>query len=240
MIELHAQGLKEKEIARRLDTSERTVQRWLGHGSFPEQKPHHKHSNSFDPYVPYILLRLQEGCQNRMQLGRELRERGYEGSVRTVYRYVEALQQRKRHVHPDTVPQAPLQHFSSKEAVWLFMRSPDDLNEDERKDLSTLCQGSLKAHSLYQLVQDFKKIVHQRLGGQLDTWLEAVRASPFPQLHRFVTGIERDKAAVVAGLTLPYNNGLVEGKVNKLKLIKRMMFGRAEFPLLRQRVLHAL
>ena len=57
---------------------------------------------------------------------------------------------------------------------------------------------------------------------------------------RFVTGIERDKAAVVAGLTLPQNNGLVEGKVNKLKLIKRMGYGRAEFPLLRQRVLHAL
>ena len=56
----------------------------------------------------------------------------------------------------------------------------------------------------------------------------------------FVTGVERDKAAVIAGLTLPYNNGLVEGKVNKLKLIKRMGYGRAEFPLLRQRVLHAL
>jgi transposase len=59
-------------------------------------------------------------------------------------------------------------------------------------------------------------------------------------LQSFALGIERDKSAVVAGLTLPQSNGLVEGKVNKLKLIKRMMFGRAEFPLLRQRVLHAL
>ncbi len=57
---------------------------------------------------------------------------------------------------------------------------------------------------------------------------------------RFVQGVERDKAAVVAGLTLSQNNGLVEGKVNKLKLIKRMGYGRAGFPLLRQRVLHAL
>jgi transposase len=67
-----------------------------------------------------------------------------------------------------------------------------------------------------------------------------VKVSQIGEFSRFITSIERDKAAVLAGLTLPQNNGLVEGKVNKLKLIKRMMFGRATFPLLRQRVLHAL
>jgi transposase len=67
-----------------------------------------------------------------------------------------------------------------------------------------------------------------------------VRDSQIREFQDFVVSIERDKAAVVAGLTLPQNSGLVEGKVNKLKLIKRMMYGRAEFPLLRQRVLHAL
>ena len=61
-----------------------------------------------------------------------------------------------------------------------------------------------------------------------------------PNESRFVLGIERDKAAVQAGLTRPESNGIVEGKVNKLKLIKRMGYGRAGFPLLRQRVLHAL
>ena len=79
-----------------------------------------------------------------------------------------------------------------------------------------------------------------RTGEQLDAWLEQVRASQIRELQGFVVSIERDKAAVVAGLTLPQNNGLVEGKVNKLKLIKRMMYGRAAFPLLRQRVLHAI
>ena len=83
-------------------------------------------------------------------------------------------------------------------------------------------------------------MLHHREGAKLDDWLEKVRASHISALQRFVAGVERDKAAVVAGLTLLQNNGLVEGKVNKLKLIKRMMYGRAEFPLLRQRVLHAL
>jgi transposase len=79
-----------------------------------------------------------------------------------------------------------------------------------------------------------------RTGEQLDDWLEHVRTSQILELQRFVLSVERDKAAVVAGLTLSQNNGLVEGKVNKLKLIKRMGYGRAGFQLLRQRVLHAL
>jgi transposase len=92
----------------------------------------------------------------------------------------------------------------------------------------------------YELVQQFTHMLHTRTGDQLDAWLEKVQESSIRELQGFVAGVERDKAAVVAGLTLPQNNGVVEGKVNKLKLIKRMMFGRAEFPLLRQRVLHAL
>ncbi|GCE15037.1 hypothetical protein KTT_48960 [Tengunoibacter tsumagoiensis] len=79
-----------------------------------------------------------------------------------------------------------------------------------------------------------------RVGEQLDIWLAKAEESQIPELRSFVAGIKRDKAAVKAGLTLPQNNGIVEGKVHELKLIKRMEYGRAAFPLLRQRVLHAL
>ncbi len=77
-------------------------------------------------------------------------------------------------------------------------------------------------------------------GEQLDAWLRRVQESQIRELQGFVAGVERDKAAVRAGLALVQNNGVVEGHVNKLKLIKRMGYGRAGFPLLRQRVLHAL
>lgn len=85
-----------------------------------------------------------------------------------------------------------------------------------------------------------RKILHQRVGERLNAWLSVAKTSQIRELQSFVLGMKRDKAAVVAGLTLPYNNSLVEGKVNKLKLIKRMGYGRAGFVLLRQRVLHAL
>ena len=83
-------------------------------------------------------------------------------------------------------------------------------------------------------------MLRTRTEEQLDAWLEQVSTSQIGELQGFVVSIERDKAAVVAGLTLSQNNGSVEGKVNKLKLIKRMMYDWAKFPLLRQRVLHAL
>jgi transposase len=83
-------------------------------------------------------------------------------------------------------------------------------------------------------------MLRTRTGEQLDEWLARVKASRIRERPRFVTGVLQDKEAVKAGLTLPANNGVVEGKVNKLKLMKSMGYGRASFPLLRQRVLHAL
>ena len=115
-----------------------------------------------------------------------------------------------------------------------------DLDDDKSSALNEILQASTRANTLYQLVQEFRQMLHKREGNKLESWLVKVKESRIEELVSFVIGIEKDKAAVVAGLTLPQNNGLVEGKVNKLKLIKRMMFGRAEFPLLRQRVIHAL
>ena len=90
------------------------------------------------------------------------------------------------------------------------------------------------------MVQQFAQMLRTRTGEYLDAWLEQARVSQMREVQSLVLGIERDKAAVFAGLSLPQSNGIVEGKVNKLKLIKRMGDGRAGFPLLRQRVLHAL
>jgi transposase len=83
-------------------------------------------------------------------------------------------------------------------------------------------------------------MLHHRQGEKLETWLAKCTTSQIHELQSFVQGVERDKAAIVAGLTLSQNNGLVEGKVNKLKLIKSMGYGRAGFALTEQRMLHAL
>ena len=81
-------------------------------------------------------------------------------------------------------------------------------------------------------------MVRERTGEQLDGWLGAVEASHLEAFQSFVTGVQQDKDAVLAGLTLPWSNGSLEGNVNRLKLIKRSMYGRAEFDLLKLRVLY--
>jgi len=240
VVALHTQGFEQAEIAHRVGLSTRTIQKWLKAGAFPEAKQRRKRRSLFDPYAPYVLKRWKEGCKNGSQLYREIKERGYTGTERQVYRFLLPLREQLPLAQTVEAPQTPVQDFSAHEAVWLFVRHPNDLDETERVTLAAILSESETAKTMYQLVQEFRQILHQREGEKLDDWLAKVRASQIRELQSFVSGIERDKAAVVAGLTLPQNNGLVEGKVNKLKLIKRMMYGRAKFPLLRQRVLHAL
>ncbi|MEU8964653.1 transposase [Streptomyces sp. NPDC048491] len=86
-------------------------------------------------------------------------------------------------------------------------------------------------------VRSFAEILTERLGQRLPAWLDAVRNDNLPGLHSLAAGIDRDRDAVIAGLTLPWNSGVAEGHVNRIKMLKRQMFGRAGFPLLRKRVL---
>lgn len=138
------------------------------------------------------------------------------------------------------VLELPVEQWTAKQAVWWFIRDPSDLKEKEQQALAVIRQASPTADTVYELAQDFMQMLRHREGQRLDVWLDLVRASHIPELQRFARSIQRDKDADLSGLTLQESNGVVEGKINKLKLIKRMMYGRAEFPLLRQRVLHAL
>ncbi len=108
-----------------------------------------------------------------------------------------------------------------------------------RAELALIRQASPSAQTAYRLTQAFMHMVRERTGMLLDTWLQEAEENHLPEFESFATGIQQDKAAVLAGLTLPWSNGPTEGHVNRLKLIKRSMYGRAKFPLLRARVLQA-
>ena len=153
-----------------------------------------------------------------------------------MYRYLEVLKQ----AEVQSASLHRLQKFSANTAVWLFVRDPKKLDEIKREYLAALCQASLTLKRAYDLVQDFLSMVRQREGARLDVWLAQATESGIAELQSTARGIEKDKGAVRAGLTWSINNGQVEGHVTKLKLIKRQGYGRAGFPLLRKRVLHAL
>ena len=184
-----------------------------------------------------MLKRWQEGERNGLVLWREIQKQGYTGSERTVYRHIETLKQASVRA---SLNLNRLHTFTASTAVWLFVRDPKSLDEVEQEDLATFCQASPTLKRTYDLVQEFMRMVRKREGYRLDAWLERIAASDLAELQPFAAGVEKDKAAVKAGLTWPVNNAQVEGQVTKLKLIKRTMYGKAGFPLLRQRVLHAV
>jgi transposase len=246
LIELRNAGLTTKEVAHRLGMGERTVRSWCTRG-IPYGKPELrcKQRRGGDLFAAYLTERWNQGCRNGLELWQELQAQGYRASSRTVYRILASLRgsqhpTRSTAEQAGSVPEDPLQQFSAREAVWLFVRASTDLDDTEQATLTTIRQASPTAQSLYELTQAFMAMLHHREGHLLDSWLKQARASQIPELVSFCQSITRDKAAVLAGLTLSQNNGMVEGFITKLKLIKRMMYGRASFALLRQRVLHAV
>src|SRR5258707_4945438 len=111
--------------------------------------------------------------------------------------------------------------------MWLFIRRFKDLEEKEQEEQTTILQASERAETIYQLVQEFLQMVRKLEGERLETWLTAVAVSQIEELQRFANGLERDKTAVLMGLTHSHNNGQTEGQVTRIKILKRMMYGRA-------------
>jgi transposase len=248
MVALREQGFSQTAIAEQVGISHATVSRWLSHEAFPQQKPRPR-SASVDAYLPQLVERWEEGLSTVAELHRELVADGYSHKYNSVYRrlarYVPKEKGKKRctrglpegQKQQEAVRSLPRPPVLARQAMFLFLRRPEELEIEDQETLLLLRSLHPEVDQAYALVQQFAQMLRTRTGELLDDWLRQVKESRIRELQGFVTGVIQDKAAIVAGLTLPQSNGLVEGKVNKVKLIKRMGYGRAGFPLLRQRIL---
>ncbi len=127
---------------------------------------------------------------------------------------------------------------SARQARWLFLQPSAELTQEQQESLRLLCEHDPALHHVYEMLQRFTSMVRTLSADPLESWLEEVEASQFSELHPFARGIRQDLAAVAAGLSMPWSQGVVEGTVNKIKTHKRLMYGRASFKLLRQKILH--
>jgi transposase len=186
-----------------------------------------------DEFKPYLHERWNEGCTTARTLFTEIRALGYRGSYGTLRDYLRPFREPGTPA-PATPPVPKVRHVSS----WM-LRHPDDLDTDDQLALKQVlaCCPHLDATAAH--VNAFADMLTGRHGERLDAWMAAVESDDLPHLHRFVRGLKRDYDAVRNGLTLPYSSGTVEGNVNRIKMIKRQMYGRANFDLLRKRILHA-
>jgi transposase len=238
VIALRKLGLSQAAIARQVGIGASTVQSWLAVGAFPERKPREQGSR-LDRYLPYLFQHWEDGNHNMACLFRELVEQGYKGSYESVRDNLVRLLPEGRKIPRDAPSKAPTL-TPSRQASFLFLRRPEKLRVEEQETLAKLRQLHSEVDLAYDLVQQFAQMLRNRTGEHLDAWLAQVASSKLPELQSFGASIEKDKDAVRAGLTWWINNGMVEGHVTKLKLIKRQGYGKAGFPLLRKRVLHAI
>lgn len=156
---------------------------------------------------------------------------GYQGSYQRVRAYF-----REKRTSPNPITARPP---SPRVIAGWVLRRPETLPEIDHLRLKAVLVHCPELDALTTHVRAFAQMLTERQGERLPQWLDAVRQDDLPSLHTLAAGIERDRDAVMAGLTLPWNSGVVEGHVNRIKMLKRQMFGRAGFALLRKRVLLA-
>jgi transposase len=248
---LAAQGVNQRAIAHQLRISRTTIRKFVKAENFPEMAPHSRDSG-LTPFEPYLHTRWKEGCRNALQLWREVCVRGYGGTRRQVTKWVCRRREvprrfsnvNQRQPDPTDTTLAPSQMNSNvtvtlpsaKRLAWLLVKVPEKLDARETVLLGVLQQQPVVA-SCHVLAQQFATMVRNRVPQKLPGWLKACGDSGIPEFASFVDGLKNDLSAIRAALTLEWSNGQLEGQVNRLKLIKRQMYGRAKFDLLRIRVL---
>jgi transposase len=244
----HQQGWPGWALAQQLGIGKNTVFRYLRTETLPARKRRTDRGRSLlTPYTPYLLERWNAGCRDALRLFRELQPRGYPGSYATVARYAQRLRRaqgeaprprRRRHPLP-LVTAPPHRALTPRRATWLVLQRPEQRTPEEEHLLAQLTVQDATLADAIALAQDFAQLVRQRQPARLDPWLARAAESPLVPLQRFANGLRDDYDAVKAGVTLPWSNGPVEGHINRLKTLKRQMFGRASLDLLQRRFLLA-
>jgi transposase len=180
----------------------------------------------------YLHQRWAEGCTTARRLFEEISDRGYTGGEGVVKEYVRRL--RKAIPHENR----PLfRHPSVREVTSWITRHPDRVTDHQAERLTAILGRCPALEKTAHHVRTFAELMAMRHGDRLEEWMAKVHTDDLPDLHSFVAGLRQDAQAVVNGLTLPYSSGAVEGHNNRIKMLKRQMFGRAKLPLLRKRIL---
>ena len=235
--ELQSQGWSQRAVAEHLQIHRRTVGKYFAHDSCPERVPVAHTASTALPYLAYLTQRWSEGCNDIAQLHSEIQALGFEGHYMSTYRIVKH-QLRRGNISPVIIVKSvPIPRLSGTEAAWLLVHADDRLDDRQLRLRTKLIQVSQDCSTAHELAQSFLFMVRNRMSTAFDGWLAQAEASQIKAFINFAASLRRDYAAVHAALAYPWSSGQVEGQVNRLKLTKRKLYGRANFDLLRKHVL---
>ena len=250
ILALHRAGMGQRAIARELQMSRRIVQRYLSSDAFPERAPgsglRAPGKSKLDPYLVYLRERWSAGAHSGSHLFCEIKERGYNGSESLLRHLLgewrTELPPAPRQGPPRKLrlsPKRRKRRLSSRGAAFLMILPPSKLTGVQQQQVAQMNLNE-ELRVVYLLSQEFVTTLKEGQAEALDSWLKQAKACQVTELGSFVNGIRRDYAAVRAAFCLPWSNGTTEGHVNRLKFLKRQMFGRAHLDMLRVKVLHAV
>lgn len=238
--ELQEKGLTINVIRHQLGIKYDMARRFYNSDIFPERMKRQMRSQ-MDAFESYLRQRWEEGCRNSKQLLREVRERGCRASWTTVRRYVQGWRELKsKSVHRPPPIKIKLPQAHPRTITWLLLNEKEKLTEEEQEYISELLNLQPNIKKGLELIKEFRQIVRERKEDALTSWMQRANLTGLVDFENFVQGLERDEAAVRGALSSNWSNGQTEGQVNRLKFIKRQMFGRAKFDLLKARVLHTI
>jgi transposase len=241
VLDLHKQGMNDRAIGRALHIGRKTVGRFLRAGLFPERAKPHRPGPRVNKFRDYLQKRWAEGCHNATKLWREIQSQGYVGGRGMVATLVSTFRTPGTKYHRQNSRQSASKPkskpLSPRQAAMLIARNPESLDDDEQQLITRLERACPTVECLRPLVRSFSEVLLGKEAAALQPWINRANASGLPAIKNFCNGLVRDRAAVMAAISLKWSNGQVEGQVHRLKLIKRQMYGRASFALLRARVL---
>ncbi|QDV71892.1 Transposase [Botrimarina mediterranea] len=238
---LSREGLDNRQIGRLLGLHAVTVRKFIEADSFPERVDPAR-TRLTDAFLEHLKKRWEQGCHVAQTLYSEIRSLGYVGSYDAVRRRVapwrDAARDRKAAVVAGSCVAS--NRLSADQLAWLLVQPSKDRTAEGEAVLHRLSLLGESWSKAIELARAFPEAMRDQDGAAFDGWLERALREVVPrEVRRFAQGLTRDLAAVRMAFTSSWSNGQTEGHVNRLKTIKRQMYGRASFDLLRIRFLNA-
>ena len=239
--QLHLDGMPILAIARRLRMSRHTVKKFLAVESAPLRQPHRQRFSPIHRFLPYLQKRwVQEDERSSRALWKEIKVQGYPGAEATLRHFLQKWREAEDaeiRAQATIKSSAPGRAPSIRQIKWLLFGQKKKSSQPwEELFLEQLCRESPEIKTTGELVREFHELMTDRQLEGFKRWLEKARASGIGELIWFVNGVEQDRAPVEKAFESEWSQGQTEGQVNRLKFLKRQMYGRANFDLLRARV----
>lgn len=220
-----------RKVSRDFGIDRKTVKGYISlkeppaHGSKGIEK-----SSILDDYKELIIAMNNDNKKSKI-IYNEIKEYGYFGSESLLRHYLSKL---KKHHITQIVDKETINRNTLVSLLYKELDSVKNITKEMYDKFSKLYP---EANKIYEIVKSFKEIVFSKKTERLDDWITKNKARNITEINSFINGIERDINAVKNAIKYDYNNGLAEGTVNKIKVVKRIMYGRCSFGLLKQKLL---